>query len=170
MRVAVGPGEAITAHNDSRVFPFGAWMRAIKIDELPQLFNVIKGDMSLVGPRPEAPEIVRSYYTPDDLLTLQVRPGLTSPGSLYYYTHCEAKLVTGDVMQLYAERLLPTKLAIDREYLRRATLSYDLRIILRTIVVIAARAVGWKRFPDPPELINVRGATSIGDWQRPHVP
>ena len=70
-------------------------MRATKIDELPQLLNVIKGDMALVGPRPEAPEIVDRYYTADDIATLQVLPGLTSPGTLYYYTHCEAML-TGD--------------------------------------------------------------------------
>ena len=77
----------------ARVFPFGAFLRATKIDELPQLINVIRGDMALVGPRPEAPEIVRSHYTADDILTLQVAPGVTSPGSLYYYTHCEPMLL-----------------------------------------------------------------------------
>jgi lipopolysaccharide/colanic/teichoic acid biosynthesis glycosyltransferase len=157
MHVANDVWEPITAHKDKRVFPFGALLRATKIDELPQLVNVIKGDMALVGPRPEAPEIVRSYYTADDRLTLQVPPGMTSPGSLYYYTHCEANLGSGDVTQVYAEQLLPTKLAIDRVYLKHATLSYDLRIILRTIFVIAARAVGWKRFQDPPEMTSVRG-------------
>jgi lipopolysaccharide/colanic/teichoic acid biosynthesis glycosyltransferase len=156
MHVRTCVGGPITAQNDSRVFPFGALLRATKIDELPQLINVMKGDMTLVGPRPEAPEIVRKYYTAEDLLTLQVPPGVTSPGSLYYYTHCEGHLRAGDVMQVYAKQLLPTKLAIDRAYLRRATLAHDLRIILQTIAVIAARFVGSKRFTDPPEMTAAR--------------
>jgi lipopolysaccharide/colanic/teichoic acid biosynthesis glycosyltransferase len=152
MRMGSDPGALITAHNDSRVFPFGAFLRATKIDELPQLINVVKGDMALVGPRPEAPEIVRTAYGADDMVTLQVRPGVTSPGSLYYYTHSEAKLTGSDVTQTYVLRVLPIKLALDRAYLQRATLAYDVRIILRTAFVIAARCAGWKRFPDPPEL------------------
>jgi lipopolysaccharide/colanic/teichoic acid biosynthesis glycosyltransferase len=155
MRMAAEPGAPITAHHDPRVFPFGAFLRKTKIDELPQLMNVIRGDMSLVGPRPEAPEIVRAYYTLDDIVTLQVAPGVTSPGSLYYYTHFEPTLSGTDVTVFYAERLLPTKLAIDRVYLRRATLSYDVNILARTLVVVAARCVGWKRFPDPPEIAHL---------------
>src|SRR5580765_2430484 len=104
MHVSADPGSSITARNDSRVFPFGAWLRATKIDELPQLINIIRGDMTLVGPRPEAPDIVRNHYTPDDLSTLQTLPGLTSPGSLYYYTHCEAKLPNDAVVELYVQR------------------------------------------------------------------
>jgi lipopolysaccharide/colanic/teichoic acid biosynthesis glycosyltransferase len=152
MRMAADAGAPITATNDSRVFRFGAFLRATKIDELPQLINVIKGDMALVGPRPEAPEIVRTYYRADDIVTLQARPGVTSPGTLYYYTHGEADLAGNDVTGIYTKRLLPTKLALDCAYLRRATLVYDVRIILRTAFVIAARCLGWKRFPDPPEL------------------
>jgi len=152
MRTAFEPGAPITARIDARVFPFGAFLRATKIDELPQLINVIKGDMALVGPRPEAPEIVRSHYTADDILTLQVAPGVTSPGSLYYYTHLERMLAGDDATDVYTERLLPLKLAIDRVYLRRPTLSYDLTLMARTVFVVAARCVGWKRFPDPPEI------------------
>ena len=152
MRTASQPGAPITARTDARVFPFGAFLRATKIDELPQLINVLKGDMALVGPRPEAPEIVRSHYTADDILTLQVAPGVTSPGSLYYYTHLERMLAGDNATDVYTERLLPLKLAIDRVYLRRPTLSYDLTLLARTIVVVVARCVGWKRFPDPPEI------------------
>jgi lipopolysaccharide/colanic/teichoic acid biosynthesis glycosyltransferase len=151
--VATNP---ITGLNDARVFPFGALLRRTKIDELPQLLNVIRGDMALVGPRPEAPEIVRAHYRRDDLETLQVLPGLTSPGSLYYYTHCEMALREVDVTQFYAERLLPLKLGIDRVYISDATLLYDLRIVLRTIGVIAARLLGRQRFPDPPEVRKLR--------------
>jgi lipopolysaccharide/colanic/teichoic acid biosynthesis glycosyltransferase len=142
----------ITAFNDSRVFPFGAFLRATKIDELPQLINVLKGDMSLVGPRPEAPEIVRSHYTTSDLATLQVPPGLTSPGTVYFYTHCESKLATDAVVDEYIQRLLPAKLALDRVYIKRPTVFYDLRVILRTVATIVARTLGKRGFPDPPEL------------------
>jgi lipopolysaccharide/colanic/teichoic acid biosynthesis glycosyltransferase len=147
-----GAASPITAHNDSRVFPFGAWLRATKIDELPQLFNIVKGDMAIVGPRPEAPEIVNSHYTSDDLTTLLVPPGLTSPGTLYYYTHCERMLNGDRALELYVERVLPMKLALDRVYITRATVLYDLRIVMRTVGVIAARAVGRRDFPEPPEV------------------
>jgi lipopolysaccharide/colanic/teichoic acid biosynthesis glycosyltransferase len=142
----------VAGPNDSRVFPFGRFLRATKIDELPQLFNVLTGEMTLVGPRPEAPEIVRSHYTQDDLTTLQVPPGITSPGTVYYYTHCETRLAAEGVVEQYVEELLPTKLALDRIYLRRATVRYDIRVILRTLVGILARILGVKSFPEPPEL------------------
>src|SRR4051812_45016081 len=92
-------GNPITARNDFRVFPFGRFLRATKIDELPQLINVLKGDMTLVGPRPEAPEVVRVHYAKDDLFTLQVPPGLTSPGTVYYYTHFESTLPAEGVLK-----------------------------------------------------------------------
>jgi lipopolysaccharide/colanic/teichoic acid biosynthesis glycosyltransferase len=158
MRIAPSGGASpITARNDSRVFPFGAFLRATKIDELPQLINVLTGDMTLVGPRPEAPEIVRRHYTPDDLTTLRVAPGVTSPGTVYYYTHCESILAVDSAVDQYVEELLPAKLALDRVYLRRATMLYDVRVILRTIAGIGARVVGSRRFPDPPELREAEG-------------
>ena len=156
-----GAAKPITALNDSRVFPFGAFLRATKIDELPQLINVLKVDMTLVGPRPEAPEIVRTHYTSDDLTTLQVPPGLTSPGTVYYYTHGESKLTTEtSVVEEYVQHLLPAKLALDRVYMRRPTILYDIRVILRTIVTIVSRGLGRRWFPDPPELAesNVNAA------------
>lgn len=153
MRVSTGDSASpITARNDPRVFGFGAFLRATKIDELPQLFNVLKGDMTLVGPRPESPEIVRRHYTPADITTLHVPPGVTSPGTVYYYTHCEQGMATDGVVDQYVEELLPAKLALDRVYLKRPTVLYDLRILLRTAVGIGARVVGAKSFPEPPEL------------------
>ena len=154
MHVDRGGGTPITGVNDSRVFPFGAWLRSMKIDELPQFVNVLKGDMSLVGPRPEAPEIVRAYYTPDDLLTLQVAPGITSPGTIYYYAHGEKMLEGDQVMERYVEQLLPVKMALDHVYLRRATVLYNVRLILRTMDVIVGRAFGRRRCPDMPELVE----------------
>ena len=142
----------ITAWRDPRVFPWGRLLRATKIDELPQLLNVIKRDMSLVGPRPEAPEVVRAHYRADDVATLQVLPGVTSPGTLYYYTHCEAALASDVAMDVYVKQVLPVKLALDRVYLSNATFLYDVRILLRTMKVVVARSLGIRRFPDPPEL------------------
>jgi lipopolysaccharide/colanic/teichoic acid biosynthesis glycosyltransferase len=154
MHVDRSGGAPITGMNDSRVFPFGAWLRRLKIDELLQFVNVLKGDMSLVGPRPEDPEIVRAHYTPEDLLTLRVAPGITSPGTIYYYTHGEQMLAGDRVLELYLERLLPAKLALDRVYLRRTTVLYDIQVIRRTAMVILARAIGSQRFPHMPELVE----------------
>ncbi len=157
MRVDSHGSSPITAAKDSRVFPFGAFLRATKIDELPQLINVVKGDMSLVGPRPEAPDIVRSHYTPDDLTTLKIAPGVTSPGTLYYYTHIESKLTADAVVDQYVKEALPAKLAIDRVYITRPSLFYDIRVILRTISTIVGRSFGKELFPDPPELAEAEG-------------
>jgi lipopolysaccharide/colanic/teichoic acid biosynthesis glycosyltransferase len=146
----------ITASDDPRVFRIGAWLRAWKMDELPQLINVVKGDMAIVGPRPEDPAIVRAHYTAEDYLTLSVLPGLASPGSIYNYTHGEQWLVAADAADTYVRRLLPIKLQLDRTYVRNASPGYDLRIVLRTIGVLAARALGQREFSDPPEMAETR--------------
>jgi lipopolysaccharide/colanic/teichoic acid biosynthesis glycosyltransferase len=142
----------ITASDDHRVFAFGAWLRRMKIDELPQLLNVLKGEMSIVGPRPEDPEIVEKFYAPAHFETLRILPGLASPGSLYNYTHGEQRIESDDPERCYVELLLPVKLALDIAYVREASLLYDLKIMLRTVRTIAAITIGTKRFPDPPEL------------------
>jgi lipopolysaccharide/colanic/teichoic acid biosynthesis glycosyltransferase len=164
---ANGSSAPLTQWKDSRVFPWGRVLRATKVDELPQLINVVKGDMALVGPRPEAPEIVRSHYGPDEIDTLQVPPGVTSPGTIYYYTHCEDMLQGEGVADVYAHRLLPLKLALDRVYLKKSTFGYDLRLLLRTFRVIVARTFGIRRFVDPPELsqANVGGASRAKPWE-----
>lgn len=145
---------AITAAADPRVFKFGAWLRRLKVDELPQLLNVLKGEMSLVGPRPEDPRIVEAHYAPLHLETLKVLPGLASPGSIYNYTHGERLLgqFRGDPERLYVERLLPAKLALEMVYVREASLLYDLKIVLRTAAVIVATAAGRRNFSEPAEI------------------
>jgi lipopolysaccharide/colanic/teichoic acid biosynthesis glycosyltransferase len=157
MRIADRAGAPITAWKDERLFAFGEWLRATKIDELPQLFNLIRGDVTMVGPRPEAPEIVRRHYSGDDLETLKVTPGLTSPGSIHYYTHHEALLREGSAVDVYVERILPLKLALDRVYIENAGFLYDLRIVARTLIVVISRAMGVRRFADPPELAKATG-------------
>jgi lipopolysaccharide/colanic/teichoic acid biosynthesis glycosyltransferase len=146
----------ITAARDPRVFPFGALLRRAKLDELPQLFNVLRGDMAVVGPRPEDPKVVAQYYTPEQWETLDVAPGLTSPGALYSTTHGETWLSEQDAERDYLEHLLPLKLALDRVYIRRASLGYDLRVIARTAAVVAGRALGRRHFADPPEMNAAR--------------
>ena len=156
---------AITASHDARVFPVGALLRRCKIDELPQLLNVLRGDMSIVGPRPEDPGIVSRAYRPEHIETLWVRPGLASPGSLFNYTHAEAMLEGAAAESVYVERLLPLKLALETVYVRRAGILYDLSVMLRTAAVILAIAVGKRQFRDPPEM---KAAMEVlGQWQAP---
>jgi len=152
MDVAPAGTAPITQHDDPRVFRVGRWLRDWKVDELPQLFNVIRGDMAIIGPRPEDPEIVRDHYTHEQWQTLTVRPGLASPGSLYNYTHGERSLSGDAAVETYLGELLPLKLALDLEYVRDASIWYDLRLMARTIWVILARACGRRTFRDPPEL------------------
>jgi lipopolysaccharide/colanic/teichoic acid biosynthesis glycosyltransferase len=124
-------GPAITADQDARVTRIGRTLRRAKLDELPQLVNVLRGDMSLVGPRPEDPRYV-ALYSPEQREVLKARPGITSPASLKYRGE-EQLLTGGDWEDLYVRRILPAKLAIDLEYLRRRTVMTDLGVILATV-------------------------------------
>lgn len=130
-------GPAITAKGDPRVTRVGRWLRRTKLDELPQLLNVLRGEMSLVGPRPEDPKYV-ALYDADQRRVLSVRPGLTSPASLAFRDE-EQRLAGEDWEQVYREQILPAKLAIDLEYLSRRTVASDLRLVLRTLRVFTAR-------------------------------
>jgi len=152
MRVQADEQSQITSRHDTRVFPFGRALRKLKIDELPQLWNVLVGQMSIVGPRPEALDIVHAYYAPEHLRTLDVSPGLASPGSIYNYTHGEQLLEAADPERDYAEKLLPLKLGLELVYVEHASLVYDLKIILRTAKVIALTTLGRTKFAQPPEL------------------
>lgn len=124
----LGPG--ITSAGDPRVTRIGRWLRRTKIDELPQLWNVVRGEMSLVGPRPEDPRFV-TFYTETQRRLLSVRPGITSPASIRF-RHEETMLQAGDI-DAYIKNIMPAKLRIDLEYLDRRTFWTDLVILLRTI-------------------------------------
>lgn len=127
-----GPG--ITATGDARVTRAGRFLRRSKLDELPQLINVLKGEMSLVGPRPEDSRYV-ALYTPQQRRVLAVRPGITSAASLVY-RHEEQLLAGEDWETLYHEQVLPAKLTVDLAYLERRTLASDIKLILQTIVAV----------------------------------
>lgn len=152
-------GSLITMNNDPRVFKFGSLLRYLKIDELLQFFNVLKGEMSTIGPRPEDPEIVREHYAVEHFETLSVLPGIASPGSIYNYTHGEHLVHGDDVKDSYARQLLPIKLAMDLVYVRQASLVYELRVVVRTIWAILFKILGRRSFPDPPE---IRKAVELG--------
>jgi FlaA1/EpsC-like NDP-sugar epimerase/lipopolysaccharide/colanic/teichoic acid biosynthesis glycosyltransferase len=127
-----GPG--ITTKDDPRITPAGRFLRRTKLDELPQLINVFRGEMSLVGPRPEDPRYV-ALYTPRQRRLLAARPGMTSPASLHYRE--EETLLSGDNWEaIYREQVLPSKLALDLAYLQQRTLWTDLVLILQTITLL----------------------------------
>jgi lipopolysaccharide/colanic/teichoic acid biosynthesis glycosyltransferase len=124
-----GPG--ITTRGDPRLTTVGSFLRRTKIDELPQLINVLRGEMSLVGPRPEDPRYV-ALYTPAQRQALAVRPGITSPASLHYRR--EESILSGkDWETTYREQILPHKLALDIAYLQRRTVWTDIAITIKTV-------------------------------------
>lgn len=127
-----GPG--ITGAGDTRVTHAGRFLRRTKLDELPQLINVLRGEMSLVGPRPEDPRYV-AFYTPEQRRVLTVRPGITSAASLAY-RHEEDMLAGADWETVYRTNVLPDKLATDIAYLARRTLASDLKLIIRTVAAL----------------------------------
>ena len=142
----------VTGSGDPRIFAVGSLLRKTKIDELPQLWNILKGDMSVVGPRPEDMDIVEQHF--DDLAhqTLTIRPGLAGVSSIYNYTHGE-KMLTGDnPEQVYVEKLLPIKMALEVAYLQNMSLGYDIRLMFRTAAAILQITLGKTEFPDPPEM------------------
>ncbi len=128
----LGPG--ITGASDGRITSIGRLLRRAKIDELPQLINVLKGDMSIVGPRPEDPRYV-ALYTDEQRHVLNVRPGITSPASVTY-RHEEQLLVGEDWEQIYITEVMPAKLQLDLAYARHSGLWQDLKIILRTLTAL----------------------------------
>jgi len=138
MHVNSDRASAITSPGDSRIFGFGIWLRRLKIDELPQFWNILTGDMSLVGPRPEDPKIVERDYDSWMHETLLVSPGVTGPGSVYGYIFGDALLDVSDPEGSYARNLLPPKLALERAYMERAGLLSDLGYILLTAWAIIA--------------------------------
>lgn len=128
----------VTRKGDDRITRVGRRLRKLKLDETPQLLNVFKGEMSLVGPRPEDPRYVAGY-TPEQREILAVRPGIVSPAALAY-RHEEAILAgVNDLERVYREEILPHKLAIDRAYLRDRTLRSDLRVLLQAVAALFRR-------------------------------
>ncbi|MBN2549720.1 MAG: sugar transferase [Anaerolineales bacterium] len=131
-------GPRLTAQGDARITPIGQWLRDTKLNELPQLWNILRGEMSLVGPRPEDPEIAKNW--PDEVRqeVLSVRPGLTSPASVLYRDE-EARLASdpsAHLMDTYLGEILPDKLRLDQLYVRHRSFAGDLDVIFSTLLVV----------------------------------
>ncbi len=133
-------GPRVTAQDDPRVTPVGRWLRATKLNELPQFWNVLTGDMSLVGPRPEDPALSNSWPRPVLQEVLSIRPGITSPATVLYRN--EETLLQGDqeqVVDVYLKQILPTKLRLDQLYVRHRSFWLDLDILFWTGLVLLPR-------------------------------
>jgi lipopolysaccharide/colanic/teichoic acid biosynthesis glycosyltransferase len=136
MYVSSAADSQLTASGDSRVTRVGRWLRSSKIDELAQLFNVVKGEMSLVGPRPEVPKYVATY-SETQMQVLSARPGVTGPAANMF----EEELLAGqaDKEHFYVTSVLPAKLAIDCAYCRNVTFAGDVRLIFSTVTKVLRR-------------------------------
>lgn len=128
-------GLKITTTGDSRITPVGRVLRKTKLDELPQLFNVLKGDMSFVGPRPEVREYT-GLYTEEQRQVLLVRPGITGLASIRFRNENDLLDASSDPNRTYIEEIMPRKIALDLEYIPRASVGYDIRLILETLVTV----------------------------------
>lgn len=126
-------GKQITVGHDNRITKVGAVLRKFKIDELPQLFNVFKGDMSLVGPRPEVPKYV-SLYTEEQKKVLSVRPGITDMASLRYRDENDILGKVDNPEEYYINVIMQDKLKLNLEYIEKSNLIFDISLILKTII------------------------------------
>lgn len=125
-------GQLTVGSRDSRITKSGYYLRKYKMDELPQLWNVIKGDMSLVGPRPEVPKYV-SMYSEQQKRVLSVKPGITDQASLIYFEENELLGASPNPEQTYITQVMPEKLRLNLDYIDNQTISLDFKIILQTI-------------------------------------
>ena len=140
-------GPAITTRGDARITRVGTILRAAKLDELPQLWNVLRGEMSLVGSRPEVPRYVdlfRSEYTE----ILRLRPGITDPASIRFRDESELLGASADPEATYIERILPEKLRLARDYARHSSPAYDLQLVFTTLMCLVYPARAIERIAD----------------------
>ncbi|HNU56449.1 MAG TPA: sugar transferase, partial [Flavobacteriales bacterium] len=128
-------GQITVGGRDPRITPVGYFLRRSKLDELPQLMNVLVGDMSIVGPRPEVPKYV-ALYTPEQREVLRVRPGITSAASIAYIDENELLGRSADPERTYLEEVMPAKLKLDIDYVAHHTFLMDMVIIYRTFIRI----------------------------------
>lgn len=140
VRQAERLGPAVSTGDDARITPIGRVLRRAKLDELPQFLHVLSGRMSLVGPRPEAPDYLR-YYTPAGLRSLEAKPGITGYGALYFFS-AERTSTTVDFEQRYVRDLLPTKLLLDERCwldLQARPLRTTLELLGLTVTAVVLR-------------------------------
>ena len=137
MRIAEGPVTHHSGDDDPRLTKIGRWIRKFKIDELPQLWNVMKGDMSFVGPRPETPEYTE-LYTDEQKVILKFRPGITDYASIEF-ADLGSILSGGDPDKLYFEKVWDQKMELRMKYVREQSFWVDLKLILMTVTTVFKR-------------------------------
>ncbi|MBZ0165844.1 MAG: sugar transferase [Candidatus Omnitrophica bacterium] len=135
-------GSSVTTGKDPRITPVGRILRRIKFDELPQLYNVLKGDMSFVGPRPDVPEITMDYTT-EMKRVLQVRPGITSVATLHFRNEEELLAKVSDPNKFYEEIVVPLKVELTMEHVRNNSFLFDFKILLQTIWMLTPLGKVW---------------------------
>lgn len=142
-------GGPSTSDDDPRITPIGRWMRKYKLDELPQLINVLKGEMSFVGPRPEV-KVYTDMFTAEEKAILTVRPGITDWASLWNPDEGAVLAGSPDPEKTYLEKIRPEKIRLQLRYVRERTFFKDLKIILLTLRSIAVRRTPHQfRHQDP---------------------
>ena len=150
-------GPRVTAQDDPRVTRLGHWLRETKLNELPQFWNVLKGEMSLVGPRPEDPDIAKTWPREIFEEVLSVRPGITSPASVQYRNE-ETLLSAGSVMQKYLADLAPDKMRLDQLYVRYRSFWLDLDVLLWTALLLLPKI---RAYTLPEQVLFVGPATRL---------
>ena len=131
-------GKLTVGMRDPRITSIGYFIRKYKLDEFPQFVNVLKGEMSVVGPRPEVKEYV-DLYNEDQRKVLQVKPGITDYASLYYFKENELLAQSVDPQKTYIEEIMPAKLKLNEKYLENPTVFHDLKIIFKTFAKILTK-------------------------------
>jgi FlaA1/EpsC-like NDP-sugar epimerase/lipopolysaccharide/colanic/teichoic acid biosynthesis glycosyltransferase len=144
MKAGASTGSPVTVQRDARITRFGRYLRITKIDELPQLINVLLGHMSIVGPRPEIPELV-AFYTPEQHKLLNVKPGITSPAAIYHRDEEEIVGTDEEVFEYHKNVLIPKKASFDLAYVEKASFLYDVKLILLTLVSVFTNQSGYMR-------------------------
>ena len=125
-------------NNDSRITKIGYFLRRYKIDEFPQLINILKGDMSFVGPRPELRYYV-NFYNEDDMRIFQVRPGITGLASLKYRNEVELLKAAKDPETFFIKTIIPDKLKFNKAYIKRRNFFFDLKLICITVIKVITK-------------------------------
>lgn len=152
-------GGMLTVENDPRILPLGHFLRASKINELPQIINILIGDMSLIGPRPLTKEIISYYDNDSKMLILSTRPGLSGIGSIIFRNEQEILSSVGNRHDFYSKEIAPYKMKLEIWYVKNKNLSLNLKLILFTLlaVIFKSSKSHWKflkNLPDKPDSLK----------------
>jgi len=137
MRIAEGPTSHHSGDDDPRVTTVGKWIRKFKLDEVPQLWNVVKGDMSFVGPRPETPDYIK-HYAPEQMAILELRPGITDFASIEF-ADLGTLLKGDDPDKMYFEKVWDRKMELRMKYVQERSFWGDLKLIFLTLSAVVRR-------------------------------